>query len=298
MRIMREAVGVITSNYLNNAIKDSKNICIGIDCNPDTVGRILCDEFYVVPQVTDLDKYALFMRDFLKEKKIDFIIPTLDDSMLMWSKNLHVFENNGTYIAISPEETIEIFSDKWKTYQFFVANGIPTPKTSLKQEYGLIKPRNGRGSKGIFVTDDVVNMEGNISQEIIEGTEYTIDVLCDMSGVPIYIVPRCRLGVQDGKSTGGIVVQNNQIEHWVRLICSKVLFKGPINIQCFITEDDKILFIEVNTRLGGGTALAFAATENWIPLMIDMFCQKKNPVTAQSVNYGLRMGRYYVEKYF
>ncbi|ADK14067.1 hypothetical protein CLJU_c09990 [Clostridium ljungdahlii DSM 13528] len=34
---------------------------------------------------------------------------------------------------------------------------------------------------------------------------------------------------------------------------------GPYTIQCKVTEDDKIKYIEVNPRLGGGVPLTFKA---------------------------------------
>ncbi|MCC8154207.1 MAG: ATP-grasp domain-containing protein [Tannerellaceae bacterium] len=255
VRIMREAVGVLTANFLNKAIKESRNTCIGVDCDPDIAGRYLCDEFYTVPKVSECDDYEKYMLDFVSDHKVDVVIPTLDDCMSLWSKNSESLREKGIYAVISPESTVDIFNDKWKAYEFFSKHGIPTPKTSLEQEYGLVKPREGRGSKGIVRSARKVDMTGCISQEVVSGTEYTIDVLCDYFSKPIYIVPRIRLGVRNGKSTGGVVVQNEEICKWIHYLCERITFRGPINVQCFIKENGDISFIEVNTRLGGGGRL-------------------------------------------
>ncbi|MBR2111522.1 MAG: hypothetical protein IJ950_00970, partial [Helicobacter sp.] len=55
--------------------------------------------------------------------------------------------------------------------------------------------------------------------------------------------------------------------------------------------------IEINPRLGGGSALGFAASENWITAMIEMFVYKQN-ITAKPIKYGLKMARSYQEIYF
>ncbi len=92
-------------------------------------------------------------------------------------------------MVISDYNVVEICVNKWKTYQFFIENQIPTPQTSLKPEFELFKPISGRGSKGIYHKNNLPSdfqMEGYISQELVEGDEYTIDVLCDLESNQLY----------------------------------------------------------------------------------------------------------------
>ena len=161
-----------------------------------------------------------------------------------------------------------------------------------------MKPRLGRGGDGIVITDKPVDMTDMVSQELLKGTEYTTDVLCDINSNPIYIVPRVRLGVKEGKSTGGEVVNNAKIEQYIKQLCKKMNYVGAFNIQCFEDDMKNIKFTELNPRLGGGTALGMAATENWIPLLIDTFINNKVIKASTEVDYGLKMGRYYSEVYY
>jgi len=198
---------------------------------------------------------------------------------------------------LSPPSTVATCLDKWKTYQFFLKHHIPTPATSLEQEYTLIKPRVGRGGEGVFINKEnqAVNMFGNISQEFLVGQEVTIDVFCDKNGDPIYIIPRKRLNVVNGKSVSGVTFYSESIRDWVRKICAALFFQGPINLQCFIDEKEQVKFTEINPRLAGGMALGFAATnDNWAKLIVDHFIDHK-PIRAKSVNYQLKMYRYYDE---
>ena len=66
------------------------------------------------------------------------------------------------------------------------------------------------------------------------------------------------------------MVNHPQIIKWVKRICKQIPF-GPINIQCFICKDGSVKFVEINPRIAGGMALGFAATENWINLIVDHF---------------------------
>ncbi len=295
-RILTEAAGCLTAGYLINAIKTSGNISVATDAKGECFGKYLSDEFYQVPLANSPDSGKSLFK-LCNEHNIDIVIPTLDDSLLTWANMSMDLLKVGTNVAISMPTTLAVFLDKWEAYLFFKENGIPTPETSLEQKYPLIKPRLGRGGSGIRITDKQVDMSGNISQVLLAGREYTIDVLCNQDSEPIYIVPRIRLGVKEGKATGGIVVKHERIEEIIRKICKSIPFWGPINVQCFETPENDIYVTEINPRLGGGSALGMAATENWIAL-IEKMIYGKTVCASCPVKYGLKMGRYYSEVFY
>ncbi|MCR4633446.1 MAG: ATP-grasp domain-containing protein [Erysipelotrichaceae bacterium] len=297
MRIMIEAAGSLVSSATMKNIQKAGFTCIGTDSNSESFGKYLCDEFYTVPYASDPDSRK-FLADLVREKKIDLVVPTLDEGMLAWAQMVPELKKNGTSVSISSPETIEICEDKWLTYLRFAENGIPTPKTSLENIYPLVKPRNGRGGQDISINDKNVCMDGMISQELLSGIEYTTDVLCDLDGEPVYIVPRRRLTVREGKSTEGIVERNDRIEEGIRSICKVFRFAGPVNIQCFVDENGDVKFTEINPRLGGGTTLGMAATENWFPLIVDIFVHGKKVEARCPIQYGLKMSRYYNEVFY
>lgn len=297
MRIMTEALGCLASASGVKSIHAAGYTAIGTDANAECCGKHMVEEFYCVPYACD-PKSKDFLFNLAIEKKIDLVVPSLDEGMIHWSHMKKDLQQYGVYVAISDPETIEICEDKWLTYLTFKKYGIPTPESSLEQIYPLVKPRMGRGGAGIHINEDNVNMEGMIAQELLVGIEYTTDVFCNLNGDPIYIVPRKRMGVKEGKSTGGIVEKNTAIIEGVKDICRVIPFKGGINIQCFVTEDGSVKFTEINPRLGGGTALGMAATENWFPLMVETFIEKKVVEATVPVRYGMKMGRYYEEVFY
>jgi len=293
MKVLTDASGSLTGAYLVNAIKETGALVVASDIDSTCYAKYLADEFIQMPLSNDVKLWNKIEK-LLEEYQINIVIPSLDETLIDWALRKSYFAKKNTHVLISNEEVIKTFQDKWQTYQFFKKNGIPSPLTSLKQDYPLIKPRYGRGSVGVFVTTDEVSMEGNISQELIEGTEYTVDVFCNKESYPVYIVPRQRLNVKDGKSTAGVVIKHDRITEYVKKICEATNFIGPINIQCFETKEGEIQFIEINPRIAGGMALGFAATENWIKLLIEHFIYHKE-IYPVEVKYGLKMKRYYSE---
>lgn len=292
LRFLTEASGSLTSAYLIKAIREAGHIAVGSDIEELTAACCLADDFILFPK-KDSPKLWEGIDALLIKYKIDVVIPSFDEMMIGWATRKEYFEDKGVNIIISPVETIEIFENKWKTYLFFKEIGIPCPSTSLKQDYLLIKPIHGRGAKGIKIADESVNMEGMISQEIVTGEEYTIDCFFDYKGDPVYVVPRKRLYVRDGKSTKGIVIKNDQIVSHVAKIARFIKLVGPINMQCF-ADGNNLKFIEVNPRIAGGMALGFAATENWVNLIVDNILNQQ-PIKPMPIHYGLKMVRYYAE---
>lgn len=293
LRVLTEASGGLTSGYIMKAIKDAGFVAVASDVDEFIAGRYLADEFVKMPYASDELLWHKTIHA-IKDYKIDVVIPSLDDTLLGWAERKNELSAQNIHVILSDRKTVEIFQDKWFTYQFFRDHDIPTPETSLEQKFPLVKPRLGRGSKGIRLTSDPVDMNGMISQQVVHGEEYTIDVLCDIDSTPLYIVPRKRLNVREGKATGGIVVLDEEMMDWVKRICTAIPFAGPINIQCFKCEDGSIQFIEINPRLAGGMALGFAATENWIEAIVNRWLYNKE-IVPKPIKNGMKMLRYYDE---
>ncbi|ARU60417.1 carbamoylphosphate synthase large subunit [Tumebacillus avium] len=293
-KILTEASGSMTSGYLISSIREAGHAAVASDIDANCFGRFLADDFILMPRKSDPLLWEQ-IEGLLRDHAVDVVIPSLDDTLLGWAERKAYFAKRGVHVLLSDEQVVKTFQDKWLTYLAFKAAGIPTPEASLEQLYPLVKPRLGRGAVGVRVETQAVDMDGMISQELAEGVEYTIDVFCGRDHKPHYIVPRRRLGVKEGKSTGGVVDLHPGIIAWVEQICASFPFQGPVNMQCFLASDESVRFIEINTRIAGGMALGFAATENWIGLAVDHFVEGQPLPEPQPVQDGMEMKRYYAE---
>lgn len=268
---------------------------IGVDLDELAPARYFVDSFYKVPKWND-EKYIDTLLYICKKESIDMLIPLYEKEFILLCENRERFNEIGTILILSNKKIIEVFNDKWESYKFFIENGIDTPMTyrkrschsemdsrdntsnvTLNEVKGLdfpliIKPANGAGSQNVFKIDNekelnffIDYIENPIIQEYIEGTEYTIDVICDLEGNVISVVPRERIEVRAGEVSKGITVKNKDIIEKTLELCNKFKIDkntkpiGPLTIQCIVDLDNNIKFIEVNPRFGGGVPLTFEA---------------------------------------
>ncbi|WPC41038.1 ATP-grasp domain-containing protein [Clostridium sp. JS66] len=293
MNVLVEGIGSMVFGTQLKFYNEMKWNLVGIDITNKSFGLYKGLKPYIVPKYSEKDCFNK-IESIIKNEKIDLVFPTVNEGLLEWSKRKKYFKDKfNTNVIISNEKVIDICTDKWKTYNFFIENNIPTPQTSLDLKFQLLKPRIGRGSFGIYRKQEVKNnfdMKEYISQEIVSGDEYTIDVLCDFESNPIYIIPRKRIDVESGVSTKGVTVKDLKMIDYVKKIIHYLKPIGIINIQCF-KEENKICFIEINPRIAGGSSLSFYSSDNWFKA-IECFTSNRKYL-AYKITYDKYMFRYY-----
>jgi len=274
------------------SIREMEN-CIGkiisVDASPLAAALHLSDKHCIVPRILDPD-YINILLNICKEENIKLVIPTIDTELLILSQNKKKFENNGIRIAISDTKVIEICQDKLKTFNFFKENNIPTVETFLPKKiekmrnlkYPLfIKPCKGSASINTHKINNrkelnffIDYIDNPVIQEYAEGQEFTLDVLADLKGKVINVVPRERIEVRAGEINKGRTLKEQEIIKYGKIIVEKLGGIGPITIQCF-KKGDEIKFTEINPRFGGGYPLSFAAGANYPELLIRMVLEEK-----------------------
>lgn len=295
MRILLTAIGKRVQ-----LIKHLKkiNYVVGVDSGDLAPAKFFVDSFYKVPSCNDKEYVNVLLR-ICKNEKIDMLIPLYEKEFLIIDSNRDKFTEVGAFLLLSDRSVLEICNDKWNTYIFFKENNINTPKTYLVEEIKenhditisypvIIKPRDGMGSRGIFYANDkeellytISSLSDYIIQEMIEGTEYTVDVFCDFDGQVISIVPRQRLEVRAGEVSKSKAVKDIRLIDITLGLVNKLNSNneqkaiGPMNIQCIVANNGEIKFIEINPRFGGGVPLSFEAGVDYGQILSDMISGKK-----------------------
>jgi carbamoyl-phosphate synthase large subunit len=297
MNVLTEASGGVASMFIVRAIQQAGHRAIASDISQENSGSLLADAYIQFPSINAASLWTQVIA-LIKQHNVQVVIPSLDDMLLGWDEHRRLLDELGITLILSPKATLDVCLDKWLTYQFFCEIGVPTPQSSLEAIYPLIKPRHGRGAKGIVYLSQTqrldYDMSEQLSQHYLSGVEYTIDVLCNQVGEPVYIIPRSRDKILNGKAVDAQVVYDEVMIDWVKLICTNLLFVGAINIQCFKEASGDIFFTEINPRLASGMALSFAASENWFGAMINNHIHTM-PIIPTDVLWGLKMYRYYQE---
>lgn len=288
MKLLLTAIGKRVQ--LIKHLKENFEI-IGVDAGELIPARKFVNHFYKVPKYCE-DNYIKELINVCKIEKVDLIIPLYEKEFQLLSDNRTLFSEVGTKLILSNTEIIKITNDKSQSYNFLKENNILIPKCYSKEEIDgfikkrcdeifplIIKPVDGMGSSNVFKINNFKELEffrdyikNNVIQDFIVGNEFTVDVLCDFSGNPVFIVPRKRLEVRSGEVTKtasvhdeSIINETKKVLEIFNLLRDKrgLGIMGPITIQFFKTEDGKIYFIEMNPRFGGGVPLTFKAGANY-----------------------------------
>lgn len=308
MRILLTSVGKRVQ--LVKHLQEDNHI-IGIDMSDLAPARCFVDSFYLV-DAYDTVGYTNRLIEICRREKVDMVIPLYEKEFFILDARREDFKEIGTLLLLSHREIIEACDDKLLTYKFMRANGIDVPKSLVladlyDREEGKIideevvreqlsfplitKPRQGMGSQGVvrlgsyedllsfFSSVEFGDLDRYLIQEVCPGVEFTVDVLCDLSGNILSIVPRQRLEVRAGEVVKARSVQNDLIINKTRELVEKLNKEdnikaiGPLNIQCFL-DGDNLQFIEINPRFGGGVPLSFASGVSYSKLLQDMVRQR------------------------
>lgn len=293
MRVLIDGIGSPVWGAMKPFLAEVAEHVVGIDIDRWSYGLYSFDKGCLVPKYSEPGCFERIF-EIIEAEGVDVVFPMVHEGLTAWAERAPDLARRGVRVLLSPLETMRVCNDKWATYEFFRDNGIPTPRTSLEPEYDLLKPRLGRGGAGIARMEPGRapdgGMDGFVSQEFVDGPEFSVDALCGLDGEVLCVVPRQRLGVESGLSVVGRVVNDPEIEAWVRRILAAAPFVGPVDIQCF-RRGDEVLFSEINARLAGGMSLSMHATDNWFRIIADVLAGGRAEPLA--VRYGTVMMRHF-----
>ncbi len=281
---------------------------IGTDTTELSPALQLCDKRFIVKPVTHRD-YLKQLLDIVKKTRADLLVPTVDLDLKLLARNREKFAKLGCCVLISSPEVIDICQDKRKTARFLAANNFDTPETSSvrvalakkKLTFPLfLKPWDGYASRGNAVVRNRRELEivgkripNCIVQEFIDGTEYTCDVFVDFDMKIRCVVPRMRLEVRSGEVSKGQIVKDPHImAQAVRVVETLGAGPGVITLQLIADSNDKIEFIEINPRFGGGVPLSIKAGANFPKWILQQLLGRRTNIKFDGFKDNLVMLRY------
>lgn len=242
----------------------------GADMSDTAPALCFCDKTLTPPRIKT-DEYIPFLIDYCRKNRIDALIPTIDTDL--YPLSLHKQDFGATKVLVSNPEMVAICRDKRKTAGFLNGIGLcsPVPVDDVRLYDGpfpaFIKPRDGSSSISCYKVENESMLEKYASsvpdyiiQPFIEGTEYTVDILCDLSGRPILITPRIRLAVRSGEVLKTQIRQDDGIIADMKKLIDVFKPTGQITVQLIKQKDTGInYYIEINPRFGGGAPISMLA---------------------------------------
>lgn len=260
------------------------------DCDPTAPSLFAADRGYILPMVSSPD-YARYLLKLCQDNRIKLVVPLIDPELSVLAREKRSFLSHGIVLAVSDEQVISIANDKLLTAKLFSSRDIPSPATVDVESYlanpeawltvqfpVIVKPRSGSASRGVSVCynyEDVMYHSSKlpkgeaIIQELLSGSEVTIDVFSDGQGNLIEMVPRQRLKTRGGEVERGLTVDCSDFTSCIAAIVNALRPYGVINVQCFTTSKGPV-FTEINARFGGGYPLAHAAGACFPEMLVEL----------------------------
>ena len=202
----------------------------------------------------DAGRYIDDLLDIVRRRKIDLLIPLIDNELPLLADAREAFADLGCTALISSPEVIATCRCKLKTFAALTDAGIDTPQTwpwseaVQRKRHRLpyfLKPRCGSAARGNYVvttTDELrtfgQRVDDAIVQEFVEGAEHTLDVYTGFDGRPRCVVPRKRLEVRTGEVSKGLIVKDPEIMAvGARVAEALGECRGVVTVQCIVHAD-------------------------------------------------------------
>jgi carbamoyl-phosphate synthase large subunit len=281
---------------------------LGTDTTELSSALQLCDRRFLVKPTTHRD-YIGQLLSIVKANKVKLLVPTVDLDLKSLARNEPKLAAAGCRVLVSSPDVIDICQDKRRTYRFLVKNGFDAVKTmSVRSVLSkkkinwpcFLKPWDGSAGRGNAVATNRKELliysrriPNVICQEYVEGTEFTCDAYVDFDMKVRCVVPRRRIEVRAGEMSKGQVSMNSCIMDEAAALVEK-LRAGPgvITLQLFLTGDDKVKFIEINPRFGGGAPLSIKAGADFPKWILQELTGRKPRIHPAGFKDGLTMLRY------
>lgn len=281
---------------------------LGIDVNPAmSPGAHLVDASFAVPRCT-APEFIDEVLAICAEQEVDLIVPTIDTELPAYSAARPRLLASGVIAALSSVETVEISCDKARTHAFLVEKEIATVRqwdrdAALCHEQWrfplIVKPRRGSASNGVMKvhTDAMLRAALRddpelIVQECAQGFECTVNLFVNAAGKCICAVPHRRIEIRGGEVSKAMTLRDPRIIEVARKVAEALPGAyGPLNMQCFVSED-AVTVIEINARFGGGYPLAFEAGANFPLWLLQSRLHQETPPWFDGWKDNLTMLRY------
>jgi carbamoyl-phosphate synthase large subunit len=154
--------------------------------------------------------------------------------------------------------------DKYLAHRLLESHGLPSPPTWLPGEPpqgfpAVVKPRRGSGSRSIHPAADAAEAdffagyvrEPVMVQRLMDGPEFSVDLLCDLDGRCLNAIPRTMLESRGGESIKGTAIADPELIELGRVVAEALPLRGPATVQMFRDRELGLRITDINARFGG-----------------------------------------------
>src|SRR5437764_12736502 len=133
-------------------------------------------------------------------------------------------------------------------------------------------------------------------QRLMQGPEFSIDLLSDLDGRCLNARPRTMIESRGGESIKGTVIHDEELIDLGRRVVESLGVRGPCTVQVFRDEEIGLGITDVNTRFGGAfPAPMYAALpgRTYPELIVRMARGEEIEPHVGEFRTGMSFSRYY-----
>ena len=292
------ASGIVGYGVLRSLRKADPNLfLLGSSIHDDSIASEFCDEFCHAP-MTGREEYLPWLLELIRSKKIDLLIPGIEDDLYKWSDHRELILQSGATPALNNQDVINLCKDKWHFYTFLskslpryaIESKVEGNFETLSEAFGtpfLMKPRRGYGSRGIIRVENKTQFEANrykfgtmlIAQPIVghENEEFTTSVFCDHAGKPRAMITMRRKLAREGFTDRAEVDTSGLFDACIEELCQLISPVGPTNFQFRLTSSGPKL-LEINPRISSSTSIRTGFGFNESKMTVDFYLDNVVPI--------------------
>ena len=234
---------------------------VAADPNPLAPAQYAATVRTRVPLIADPD-YVPALQRLCDEHGVGAIVPLTDLDI----ETLAQARADGRLPqALVPDPQIAAATyDKYEAHLLLERLGLPTPPTVLPgtepPSYPvMVKPRQGSGARSIHPARTRADAEFFVGyvdepvmvQKLMDGPEFSIDLLSDREGRCLNAIPRTMIESRGGESIKGTVIDDSELVRLGRDVVEALGVRGPCTVQVFRDAEIGLGITDVNTRFGG-----------------------------------------------
>ena len=229
---------------------------IAVDPSPLAPARYAADVALAPPRIDD-PAYVPFLQEVVATYDAKAVVPLTDlDLEVLAAADLPAF--------VPSAEVARATYDKYETHHLLLRHGLPSPPTCLPEEEPerypvMVKPRQGSGARSIHPAADRAEKdffvryvkEPVMVQRLMGGPEFSMDLLGDLDGRILNVIPRTMIESRGGESIKGTVIADAELVDLGRAVGHASGVRGPCTVQAFRDPEIGLGITDVNTRFGG-----------------------------------------------
>jgi carbamoyl-phosphate synthase large subunit len=214
------------------------------------------------------------LAQLVQELSADVVVPGVDEELQVLADSREGFAP--ARLLIPDSAFIRTMLDKAAFIAWLESTGLAHPRTSPLQDFSgqidfplVIKPRSGRGSRGVVMAEDRLELDavrlrltdhlsGYICQERLSGPEYSVQVVADPNGTLRAIVP-ARIVEKRGITIHAVTEASAEVIDACVNLHAAWPTQGVYNVQGILVEGQGFIPFEINPRVSTTLCLAISA---------------------------------------